>query len=357
MDAAFIETDEQTMLRDSVRRWVVTRDVREREDGAAAWAYGVEQGWLMAGLPEDAGGLGGAARDSGIIAEELGRGLVRSGFVEAGMVGAHLMLAIDADRAAAVAMGETRPILAHDEAAMRGDDLRLATRAVRDGDGWRLTGRKTAIVGEATALVVSARLPDDTLGLFELTTEAAPLRRYVTVDDRPAAELRLDATAATLLLDGAAAERALAAAVDRALVLESAEALGAMQGAFDLTREYLAVRRQYGRLIGEFQALRHRLADMFIELEQARSILTLGLSALDDADVGHRGRLAAATRARVAQAGLYVGGQAIQLHGGIGVTDEYPVGHYYKRLVAFAARHGGEARQVERFAVYSAARA
>ena len=355
MDAAFIETEEQAMLRESVRRWAAGRDVREAEDGAAAWAYGADQGWLMAGLPEEAGGLGGSARDGGIIAEELGRGLVRSAFVEAGMVGAHLLRAVADDRAAAVAGGEARVALAHDEPGMRGRYDMVQTRAVAAGDGWRLHGRKTGLVGDPTALIVSAVQEGGALALFELDATSAPLKNFRTIDDRQGAELLLDETPATLLLDGPAAQAALAAAIDRTLVLESAEALGAMQGAFDLTRDYLLTRRQYDQLIGDFQALRHRLADMFIEMEQARSILMIGLAALDSDDPAERGRIAAATRARVSQAGLFVGGQAIQLHGGIGVTDEYPVGHFYKRLVAFAARHGGDARQVERFAAYSTA--
>ena len=354
MNAAFLETEEQTMLRDSVRRWLAERDVREAED-ASAWTYGAEQGWLMAGLPEEAGGIGGAARDSGIIAEELGRGLVRSGFVEAGMVGAHLLRAVSDVRAGSVAAGEVRPILAHDEPNMRGRFDAVAARARPAEGGWRLTGRKSGLVGEGDTLIVSAVEDDGALSLFELAAADAPLRRYTTIDDRPGGDLLLVDTPATLLLEGEAASAALSAAIDRALVLESAEALGAIQGAFDLTRSYLMTRRQYDQLIGNFQALRHRLADMFIEMEQARSILAVGLAALDRDDPTERGRLAAATRARVAQAGLFVGGQAIQLHGGIGVTDEYPVGHYYKRLVAFAARHGGEACQVERFAAYSAA--
>jgi alkylation response protein AidB-like acyl-CoA dehydrogenase len=142
---------------------------------------------------------------------------------------------------------------------------------------------------------------------------------------------------------------AILAAYDCALVYESAEAVGAMQSILELTREYLLTRKQYGQLIGEFQALRHRIADMFIEVEQARSMVR-GLDALTCESANERSALAAATKARVAQAGLYVGAQGIQLHGGIGVTNEYPLGHYYKRLLAFNQRHGGGAAQARRYA-------
>ena len=356
MDIQFLPTEEQTMLRDSVRRWAENRDVREAGDPQADWAYGAEQGWLMAGLPEEAGGLGGSDVDSAVIAEELGRALVRTAFVESGMVAAHLLLAVSAERAEEVALGGAKPVFAHDEPGMRARYFAVKTSAADDG-GWKLTGRKTGLVGEASTYLVSAAMPAGGIGLFEIAAEDAPAKSYETIDGRQGAELLLDATPATLLLEGDAARVALAEAMDRTLVLESAEALGAMEAAFHMTRDYLTTRKQYGQLIGEFQALRHRLADMFIEMEQARSILQVGLAGLAMGGAGanaeERARLAAATRARVAQAGLFVCGQAIQLHGGIGVTDEYPVGHLYKRLVAFAARHGGDARQVERFAELS----
>ncbi len=339
------------MLRDGLRRWAISRDLREAEDFTPTWSYGAEQGWLMAGLPEDIGGLGGNAFDSAIIAEELGRALIRAPFVDIAMVTSRLLLDIAPDRVADIALGTARPLLAHDEAGARGDPDWVETRAIRNGDGWTLNGRKTGIVGAACAdmLIVSAQT-DDGLALFELEAQTAPLTRFTTIDDRAGGELLLTATPAALLASGAPATAAVHAAFDHALVLESAEALGAMERALELTRDYLLTRKQYGQLIGDFQALRHRLADMFIETEQARSIILRGLEAVVDAAPGRRAALAAAVKARVAQAGMFVGGQAIQLHGGIGVTDEYPVGHIFKRLFVFAQRHGGEARQVERFA-------
>jgi alkylation response protein AidB-like acyl-CoA dehydrogenase len=351
MTIQFIPTEEQTMLRDGLRRWASARELREAEAFEPTWSYGAEQGWLMAGLPEAAGGLGGSAFDSAIIAEELGRALVRAPFVEIGMVAAQLLLSLDPARVADIASGELRPLLAHDEVGARGDPDWVETRATRNADSWLLTGRKTGLVGarHADRLIVSAQTGDG-IGLFELAASDAPLKAFVTIDDRSGGELLLDATSATLLAIGDTATNALYAALDHALVLESAEALGAMERAMEMTRDYLLTRKQYGQLIGDFQVLRHRLADMFIETEQARSIVLRGLEALVEAPPTRRAALAAATKARVAQAGLFVGAQSIQLHGGIGVTDEYPIGHLYKRLLAFAQRHGGEARQVERFA-------
>lgn len=356
MTIQFVPSQEQVMLRDGLRRWAAPRDLREAEDFASTWAYGAEQGWLMAGLPEAAGGLGGTAFDSAIIAEELGRALVRSPFVEIGMVAAQLLLRIAPGRVPQVALGENRILLTHDEPGARGDPDWVETRATPLDDGWALSGRKTGILGavHADTLIVSAKTTDG-FALFELAAANAPLRPFTTIDDRAGGELLLDGTPAILLASGDAATAALHEAYDYALVLESAEALGAMERALDMTRDYLLTRKQYGRLIGDFQVLRHRLADMFIEVEQARSIILRGLEALVEAPAPRRAALAAAVKARVAQAGMVVGGQAIQLHGGIGVTDEYPVGHLFKRLLAFAQRHGGEARQVERFAALRAA--
>ena len=352
MTIPFIPSEEQVMLRDGLRRWGAARDVRKAEGMGEFWQYGAEQGWFMAGLPEAVGGLGGTVFDTAIIAEELGRALVRAPFVEVAVVAAGLLHALAPERLGEVMAGAALPVLAHDEAEAQGDPEWVWTMAVRQGEAWLLTGRKTAIVGagHATSFLVSARIEGEGIALFEIASAAAPLCAYPTIDDRAGGELRLASTQATLLARPDIALPALLAALDHALVLESAEALGAMERAMELTRDYLLTRKQYGQLIGDYQVLRHRLADMFIETEQARSIILCGLEALVEAPAQRRGALAAAVKARVAQAGLYVCGNAIQLHGGIGMTDEYPVGHFYKRIVAYNQRHGGAARQVERYA-------
>ncbi len=351
MDIRFIPTEEQVMFRDSVRR-----SIERGEVDADPWPHFTEMGWLMAALPEYVGGLGGTLDDAAIIAEELGRGLVKAPFVEVAVTAAQLLLHVAPERVAGIASGEARPILAHDELEARGDQLWIGTRARRDCEGWRLTGRKTGLIGAGTAdtLIVSAIAEGHGLSLFEMPVATAPLRIFRTIDDRSGGELNLQGTVATLLGPLGGAESALLHALDCALVLESAEALGGMQRVLDMTREYLMTRKQFGRLIGDFQALRHRLADMFIEVEQARSIVLLGLAGLRGGKPRERARLAAATKARTAQAGAFVGAQGIQLHGGIGVTEEYPVGHYFKRLTAFETRHGAATQQVARFACLSA---
>ena len=355
MSIQFIPTEVQTMLRDGLRRWGAGRDVREAEDFAQTWQFAADQGWLMAGLPEELGGLGGNAFDMAVIAEEFGRALVRAPYVEVA-VAAGMLASLAPDRVAAVTGGLSRPLLAHDEPDARGDNAWVSTTAEADSSGWLLTGHKSGIVGagNTNSFLVTARIGDRGIGLFEVKAGGAPPTTYTTFDDRSAGDLRFNRTPATLLATPEATAPVLSAALDQRLVLEAAEALGAMERAQEITREYLLTRKQYGHLIADFQALRHRIADMFIETEQARSIVLRGLGALVAGDPAARALMAAAVKALVAQAALFVCGNAIQLHGGIGVTDEYPVGHFYKRALAFDLRHGGSARQVERFAELSA---
>jgi alkylation response protein AidB-like acyl-CoA dehydrogenase len=355
MAIQFIPSEVQTMLRDGLRRWGGERDVRTAEDFAQTWQFSAEQGWLMAGLAEEFGGLGGDAFDMAIIAEEFGRALVRAPYVEV-IVAATVLASVAPDRVADVTGGASRPLLAHDEPDARGDHDWVSTTATADGSDWLLTGRKSGLIGagDADSFLLTARIVDGGIALFEIEASDAPLQVYKTFDDRSAGDLRFHYTRAKLLAMPEATLPVLAAALDQRLILEAAEALGVMERAQEITRDYLLTRKQYGHVIGDFQALRHRIADMFIETEQARSIILRGLGALADGDPVERAQMAAAVKARVAQAALSVCGNAIQLHGGIGVTNEYPVGHYYKRALAFDQRHGGSARQVERFAELSA---
>ena len=358
MSLQFLENEEQQMLRDSVRRWARTLDVTQGAAFASTWKHLAEMGWLAAGLPEAAGGLGGSVYDTAIIAEELGAGLVRAPFVDATALSAQVLLAVAPEYLPELASGERLVLVAHDEPESRGDPGWIRTHATRGcgADDWRLTGAKSAVIGapDAQTVLCTAAVDGSGLSFFELQEPAAALQAYQTFDDRPAGDMLLQEAPARLLGSPGTALPVIERAFDFALVIESAEALGALQKAFELTRDYVATRRQYGQPIGDFQAVRHRLADMFIELEQARSMVLRGLSALTLEDPRARSAMAAATKARVAQAGLYVGGQSLQLHGGIGMAEEYPVGHYFNRLVAFNQRHGTADVHVARFAHLSA---
>ena len=349
MTIEFIPSEERTLLRDSVRRTL--------ETGSLTWAQCAEMGWLMAGVPETAGGFGGNAYDLAIIAEEFGRATVTEPFIETAGVAipALLALAPEDTRIAAIAVGDLRVALAHDETGMGGDAKPLAAQAEPTGDGFVISARKVAVVGapEADLLLVSAMIPSVGISLFAVRPTPEMLKAHETIDGRTAATIILDRVIVTpdaLIGTAGNAGGAVRLALDHALILGSADALGAMQAALDLTRDYLLTRRQYGRSIGDFQALRHRLADMFIETEQARSMVFRGLEALVEADEVTRTRLASATKARVAKAGRFVTGEAIQLHGGIGVAEEYPLGRLFRRLLAFDLRHGASAAHIDRFA-------
>lgn len=355
MNVQFVPSEERRMLGDSVRRWASQIDPRHGESPEQAWNQFIDMGWLAAGLPEAAGGLGGDAYDAAVIAEELGRALVRAPFVDVAVTPAQLLLQLAPERVAALASGEARVVFAHAELEARGDPNWIGTRAEYINGSWRLNGKKVGVLGadNAQMVLVSAKVEGQGVAVFEVPLPSSPLRRFTTVDGRVGAELLLDNVAAVPVGPVGGALEAIVRALDHALVLESAEAIGAMQRAFELTRDYLMTRRQFGKRIGEFQALQHRLADMFIHMEQARSLVLRSLAMLDGADQRTRSMYAAATKARTAQAGLFVTGHAIQLHGGIGVTDEYVVGHYFKRMLAFNQRHGTGETHVERFAELS----
>lgn len=348
----FLPTMEETMLRDSARRALA-----EPSGDGDRWQTFAGLGWLMATLPEEVGGLGWGPRAAAIIAEEIGRADCMEPYTEVGVVAQHLLLVLGDKGAAAIGDGASRPVFAHNEAAARGAPDWIETRAERTADGYRLTGAKHAIVAarEADRLLISA-LTDQGPAIFDVDPAQIRQRDYALVDGRSASDLLLSDTlvpeSAIVGRPGAASE-AIASAFDHALVIGSAEALGTMQRAFDLTREYLMTRKQYGQLIGSFQALRHRLADMFIEMELARSMVVIAVAALADSDAAGRARLASAAKARVAQAGLFVTAQAIQLHGGIGVTEEYPVGRLFTRMTVFNQRFGAADAHVGRFAALS----
>lgn len=361
-------SDDQSMLRDSVRRWIDSeydfehRQQLLREGGFSRkhWQDFADMGWLGVGLPETHGGLGGGLVDAAIVLEELGRGLVVEPYLASALLPALLLLdaAPEAQRVPALqalVAGETLWAVAHGEAAARGDDNKISTRADADGSGYRLSGCKTLVHAGAAAdrYLVSARLADGRLGLFALSRgqQGTTLREYRLVDGSAAAELRLDAVSVAadvvLSLDACAVLARSTAAVT---VCACAEMVGAMERALWMTRDYLQTRKQFGVAIGTFQALQHRMADMYVALEQARSIQLRGLAALQEQDDARLLDAASAAKAQVGKCAQFVSAQAIQLHGGIGVTDEYPIGHYFKRLLVLEAMYGNVAFHIGRLA-------
>lgn len=356
----FTYTPEQDALRDSVRRfvereygWEERFRIIRSESGTAPghWATFAELGWLGAGLSEDEGGFGGSAVENALIAEELGRALVTEPFI-AHVIATQLLVAIGdstADLVSPLIMGEVRIVAALQEAAGRGDWRLVETRA----DNGRLTGTKTLVEGAASTdrLIVSAR-DGDTPGLYLIDAAATGVNRadYRTLDNRRVADITFDQAEATLLASGETALAAIDRAIDHGLVALCGEALGAMDAALWKTRDYLKVRKQFGTPIGNFQALQHRMADMLIEVEMTRSALYAALGAMIAGDAASRATGVAAAKVQASTGGVLVGQQAIQLHGGIGITEELDISHFYRRLYVIARQFGDAELHLARFA-------
>jgi alkylation response protein AidB-like acyl-CoA dehydrogenase len=343
---------EQEALRDAVRRLLAGtyasidgRRAATAKDpgwGEGMWQRLAEMGVLGLPFAEADGGMGAGPVEVALVADEVGRCLAPEPFVDAVVLAGGLVAAAGspAQRLAVVgglAEGRLLPAFAHHEPGARWDAAPTAVRAVPDGNGWRLDGVKEPVLNGARAdvLVVSADV-DGRTALFLVEPDAAGLEvvGYATYDGGRAARVRFVATPASPLgdvaVDAAAAVRFASA---QAQVAYCHEAVGAMDAALRMTTEYLRTRKQFGVPLKTFQALTFRAADLYVSLELARSIaLWATLVLADGADV--QAALTAASRARVqcATAGRHIGQEAIQLHGGIGMTAEYAVGHYTTRL-------------------------
>jgi alkylation response protein AidB-like acyl-CoA dehydrogenase len=364
-------TDEQQMLRDSARRFVrelygleQRRALGKTESGFSAqhWHSIADLGWLALGLPEDVGGLACSFVEVAILLEEFGRGLVLEPYVSSAVLCAHILEASDnaharADTLSAVAEGRRRLALAHHESAQRYDLAPVTVQAARRGEDFVLDGIKTVVLDAPAAdqLIVSASVKGEesfSLFLLDSATEGVKLQPYPLIDDSRAADIeftnvRLPRSA--LLAGPAKSQQIVDEALDRATLARVAEALGAMESVLQLTSEYLKTRVQFGQPIGKLQALQHRMAEMFVEVQEVRSILYCGLAHLD-AEASVRSAIISAAKLVTLEAGRIVGGQGIQLHGGIGVTEEYAVGHYFKKLVAFEKTYGDGDWHLDRFA-------
>jgi alkylation response protein AidB-like acyl-CoA dehydrogenase len=357
MDFNFKE--EQLQLADALKRWIArdyTFDARRAIVASpggtsdAAWATLAELGLTALPLPAAHGGFDGDAVDMFVVMQELGRGLVVEPYF-ATMLGAEFLRRGGAHGALLdrVAGGDLKLACALGERQSRHDLRDVAARAVQDGGGWRLDGEKKVVLhgAQAGVLIVSARSAGAQRDEGGITLFAVPLdapgvvtRDVRMLDGQRAADVLLrDVRVGLEAVIGTAGAGwdILEAAADYGAGLLCAEALGAMDALFAATLDYLKTRQQFGVPIGKFQALQHRMADMYVHLEQARSMALLAAVRLAEGNAAERGpsdrrRAVAAAKYRVGQAARFVGQQAIQLHGGMGVTDELPASHYFKRL-------------------------
>jgi alkylation response protein AidB-like acyl-CoA dehydrogenase len=351
-------TDDQESLRDAVRRWVDKGFSFERRHAIAksggktreVYAELAELGLTALVVPEAHGGMGFGAVDAMVVGEELGRGLVNAPFAQGALIAPALLAAapqaLQAQWLPKIADASALIVLAHQERAARCRLNHVTTQAVRKGEAWTLSGAKSIVPAgdEADAFVVPARISEavdarDGIGLFLVARGAAgvTVRGYPTQDGARAAELTLASTPATLITtDGLPA---LETAVDWGIAALCAEGVGVMDTLVAMTAEYMNTRKQFGVAIASFQALRHRIADVKMQLELARSMSYFATLKLGE-PAPQRRRALAQAKVQLGQSMRFVGQQCVQLHGGIGVTDEYAGSHYFKRLTVMEMSFG-----------------
>jgi alkylation response protein AidB-like acyl-CoA dehydrogenase len=366
----FTLTKEQELLRDGLSKYLSTRYDLEKSRSAAktgaGWqpeiwrGFAEELGILGAGLPEDVGGIGGGPVETMVIAEALGHALVIEPYVDTAVVAAGLLLRAGGPAATAllekIADGSAIVALAATEAASGDDWQRVATEAQRDAAGWVLHGEKVVVMNAplATHLLVTARTPDDGVSLFLLEPDRPGLRAhaYRTIDDRRAADLVFDGVqvpADALIGAAGRAGPSLAQARDEGAAAVCSEAVGGMRRVVADTVEYCRQRQQFGQPIGSFQALQHRMVDMYMELEQSVAATYLAVLKLG-AEPAERARAVSAAKVTVGRAARFVGQNAVQLHGGMGMTEELAIGHYFKRLTAVQHEFGSTDHHLKRYA-------
>lgn len=369
-------TEEQQMLKDSVDRFLEKNFSFEQRrkliDDKQAMSFELWQGLAslgVLGLPfsEDYGGFGGSGVETMLVLEALGRNLALEPYLATVVLAGGCIDLGAAEWQKKILLpkiidGSMLLAFAHGEADARFDLGYVNTRALRDGNNFILEGSKALVLHGAVAekFLVSARTsgnPGDphgvTLFIVEADEENLGGQEYPLFDGTRALDLQFDGVrvrpeSVVGTLDGAMP--LIETVADRAMAALCAEAVGAMSALHAITVEYLKTRQQFGQPIGRFQALQHRAVDMLIQLEQARSMAILAASKVDSPNVAERRKAVAAAKEMIGRAGRYLGQQAIQLHGGMGMTDELNASHYFKRLTAIDMLFGNAAHQRVRFA-------
>ena len=373
MDLSYSE--EQQLLKDSVDRFakegypldkrkkLVASDLGHDE---ANWKMYAEQGWLAIGVPEAHGGIGGAI-ETMVLMEGVGRWLI----VEP--VFATLVLGATAIRLAGneaqqarilpgVVAGKTKLALAYAERQSRFNLADVKATAKEEGGGFVLDGRKVVVFGAPSAdtLIVAARTSGTersksgiSLFLVDAKAKGVSIRGYRNVDGQRAGDVTLSGVkvgADALLGQKDKGYATLEAVADHALAALCAEAVGCMQVLHDMTLEYLKTRQQFGQPIGRFQALQHRMADVFVALEHAKSMAIYAALSLSERSAKTRTKAMSAAKAAIGQAARLIGQESVQMHGGMGMTDELAVGHYFKRLTMIDMTLGNADYHLQRFA-------
>jgi alkylation response protein AidB-like acyl-CoA dehydrogenase len=377
----FDYTDEQNALRDSLAKWAAgqydfdkRREALKSEDAwTKNWATFAELGLLAAPLPEDFGGLGGGALEVNVIAEELGKALVVEPYVPTVVIGGGALkyagsVAQKDEHLTAIAGGERVIAFAQAEPKSRWSLNDVSTTAKKDGAGYVLNGQKAVVIGgpQADTLLVSARTaggPRDPKGvslfLVSKKTKGVTTRDYPTMDATRASEVYLEKVsvgAEALVGPADAALPLIERIVDEANAAYCSEAVGCLRMMHTLTHEYAKTRKQFGRAIGEFQVIQHRLVDMFMSVEESVSMALLATLKLE-ASAEDRAKAVSAAKVSIGKHSRFVGQNAVQTHGGMGVTDEMRVGHYFKRVTMLDATFGNVDYHLKRYAALTRAAA
>jgi alkylation response protein AidB-like acyl-CoA dehydrogenase len=371
----FDYTEEQQALKDTLQRFIARDYTFEKRKeilrssagfSAEAWRQYAELGLLALPLPETHGGLGGNAVDVMVVMEQFGAGLLLEPYLSSVVLGAGLLRDAASEDLKQkllprVAEGTAKLSLACYEAQGRYDLSHVACTAGSKGGGWMLSGRKTVVLDGPSAdyFLVSARSSGKLndaggISLFLVPRDApgVTITGYATQTGSRAADIGLQEVAVgadALIGKAGAALPHIERAIDRGIAALCAEAVGVMDALNKATLEYLKTRKQFGVAIGTFQALKHRMADMLIAAEQSRSMAVIAAVSADSGDAAERSRSIAAAKAYIGQASRLVGQQAVQLHGGMGVVDEYIVSHYFKRLTMFDLTFGDADYHLGRF--------
>ncbi len=369
-------TDEQRLLRDSVDRLMADRYAFESRKSymkeptgwsADLWNRYAELGLLGLPFAEEHGGFGGGPVEVMLVMEALGRALALEPYLSTVILGGTaIKLAGSADQQGeilpAIAEGRTKLAFAHGERQARYDLTDVATTAKRNGKGWVLDGSKSVVLhgDSADKLVVSARTAgaqDDadgiTLFLVDAKAEGLARRGYTLRDETRAAELALNnvpVTDADVLGEVGKGFPIIERVVQTGVAAMGAEAVGAMEAMHAMTLEYSRTREQFGKPIGQNQVVQHRLAEMLMSMEQGRSMAMLATISVEEQDPAERARSMSMAKVGYGQAARFVSQQSIQLHGGIGMTEEYAVGHYFRRCMVIEHTFGDTAHHLARLA-------
>ncbi len=365
------------MLQQSVQKFVqksydfdTRKKIIDSEDGFSKenWQLFAELGWLTVPFKEEDGGFGGSAVDLIVMMEEFGKAMLVEPFTPTTVIAGGLISELGSDEQKAeflpqIMDGSLQLACAYAESGSRFNLASVSTSAVADGGSVKINGKKIAVINGANAdklLVVARESGAETdregISIFIVDSDADGVSRtaYANVDGKKAAEITLDSVSvaeSSRLGAAGSALTALEATIDRATVGISAEAVGALESLLQKTVEYSKTRKQFGTAIGTFQALQHRMADMFIECQLARSIVIRAAMELDStASDAEKARSVSAAKSRVGKAIRKVGQEAIQIHGGIGMTEELDVGHLFKRVTALDIMFGNADYHTDRFA-------